>query len=314
MTGYRHGLHELGDGLCAYLQPEGGWGLSNAGLISAPGASLLVDTLYDLRRTAAMLESMAPRLAASPLRAAFNTHGDPDHCFGNQLLPADATVIATRGAADAMARRSAAAVRQMLGGASLDPAFAAFARERFGSFDFEGIEQRLPSETFEGRREAWVGERLVELIELGPAHSEGDAIAHVPDAAVVFTGDLVFAGGTPIVWAGPISRWLAACDAILTLGARTIVPGHGPLSNADAVRSVQRYLRHVHDEAARRFEAGMAPEEAADDIELGDFAALGDPERIVVNVETVYRELDPSRPPQPVPELFARMARWAARH
>lgn len=314
MSAYQHGLCDLGDGLCAYLQPDGSWGLSNAGLISAPGASLLVDTLYDLRRTAAMLEAMAPRLAASPLRAAFNTHGDPDHCFGNQLLPAQAPIIATAATSAAMARRTASAVRGMLAGAAVDPAFAAFARERFGSFDFDGIEQRLPTETFAGRRELRVGERLVELIELGPAHSEGDAIAHVPDAAAVFTGDLVFVGGTPIVWAGPISRWLAACDAILGLGARTIVPGHGPLTDADGVRAVQRYLRHVRDEAAKRFEAGMPAEEAADDIDLGEFAALGDAERIVVNVETVYRELDPSRTPQPVPELFARMARWVARH
>jgi len=314
MTRYAHGLQELGDGLCAYLQPDGGWGLSNAGLISAPGASLLVDTLYDLRRTAAMLEAMAPRLAASPLQAAFNTHGDPDHCFGNQLLPAEATIIATDAATAAMARRSASAVRDMVSGASLGPAFAEFARERFGSFEFEGIEQRFPTETFEGRRELRVGERLVELIELGPAHSEGDAIAHVPDAAAVFTGDLVFAGGTPIVWVGPVSRWLDACEAILALGARTIVPGHGPLTDADGVRAVQRYLRHVRSEAAKRFEAGMAAADAADDIELGDFAALGDAERIVVNVETVYREFDPSRPPLPVPELFARMASWAARH
>lgn len=311
---YELGLYDLGDGLCAYLQPDGGWGLSNAGLISVAGASLLIDTLFDLRRTAAMLEAMAPRLATSPLRAAFNTHGDPDHCFGNQLLPASVTIHATSAASAAMQRRSAASVRGMLDGDAVEPEFAAFARERFGSFDFDGIEQRLPSATFDGRTELKVGDRVVELIELGPAHSAGDAIAHVPDAAVVFTGDLVFVGGTPIMWAGPPSRWLEACDAILALGARTIVPGHGPLSDADGVRAVQRYLRYVRDEATARFEAGMAADDAADDIELHEFAELGDRERIVVNVEAVYRELDPARPAPAVPQAFARMARWAARH
>ncbi len=314
MSAYAHGLHELGDGLCAYLQPDGSWGLSNAGLISVPGASLLVDTLYDLRRTAAMLEAMAGRLAASPVRAAFNTHGDPDHCFGNQLVPRDATIVATRSARTAMARRTPEAVRGMLRGDALDPDFAAFARERFGAFDFDGIEQRLPDETFDGRHELRVGDRLIELLELGPAHSEGDAIAHVPDAGVVFAGDLVFAGGTPIVWAGPVARWLDACDAIVGLGARTVVPGHGPVTDADGVRDVARYLRHVRAEATVLFDAGVAAGEAAEEIELGEFAELGEAERIVVNVETVYRELDPSRPATPVPELFARMARWAARH
>ena len=88
-------------------------------------------------------------------------------------------IHATNAASAAMRRRSAAAVREMLGGGDLDPVFAAFARERFGPFDFEGIEQRLPDATFDGRLELRVGDRVVELIELGPAHSEGDAIAHV---------------------------------------------------------------------------------------------------------------------------------------
>ena len=53
---------------------------------------------------------------------------------------------------------------------------------------------------------------------------------------------------------------------------------------------------------------------AADDIDLSDFSGWGDAERIAVNVETVYRELDPARPDPSRPELFVRMARWASRH
>jgi glyoxylase-like metal-dependent hydrolase (beta-lactamase superfamily II) len=154
----------------------------------------------------------------------------------------------------------------------------------------------------------------VHLIEVGPAHTDGDAIVHVPDAGVVFTGDILFIEGTPIVWAGPFANWLAACDRILALGAHTLVPGHGPVTDASGVEDVKRYLTYVHDQARARFEAGMDAEQAADDIDLSDFAGWGDPERIAVNVETVYRELDPARPEPPKPELFVRMARWANRH
>ena len=84
---YRKGLHELGDGLFAYLQPDGGWGWSNAGLITADGTSLLVDTLYDLALTREMLDAMASLTARHPIDAALNTHSNPDHCFGNELLP-----------------------------------------------------------------------------------------------------------------------------------------------------------------------------------------------------------------------------------
>ena len=116
------------------------------------------------------------------------------------------------------------------------------------------------------------------------------------------------------MWAGPVSNWIAACDAILALDARVIVPGHGPVTDASGVRDVQRYLSYVRDEARKRFDAGMDEIAAADDIDISDFSDWGDKERIAVNVTTLYREFDPSLPEVPVPELFVRMARWAARH
>src|SRR2546423_775738 len=183
-----------------------------------------------------------------------------------------------------------------------------------GRFAFAGIEGRLPSVPFTDRHELRVGDRGVPLIELGPAHTQGDAIAHVPDAGVVFTGDLLFIEGTPIMWAGPVSNWLLACERILELGASVLVPGHGPVTDASGVRDVQRYLRYVRDEAQARFEAGMDAEAASEDIDLADFRDWGDPERIAVNVATIYGELDPAAPPATPVELIGRMARWRARH
>src|SRR5204863_8142782 len=78
---YTRGLHELGDGLYAYLQPDGGWGWSNAGLIAAEGTSLIVDTLFDLRLTRDMLEAMRPITERSPIGPAMNTHGNGNHWF-----------------------------------------------------------------------------------------------------------------------------------------------------------------------------------------------------------------------------------------
>src|SRR5271169_6826083 len=99
---YTKGLHELGDGLFAYLQPDGGWGWSNAGLVTGEGTSLLIDTLFDLRLTQAMLDDMRRVTDARPIGQAFNTHGNGDHCFGNQLLPDDIPIYATEAAAQEM--------------------------------------------------------------------------------------------------------------------------------------------------------------------------------------------------------------------
>ena len=135
----------------------------------------------------------------------------------------------------------------------------------------------------------------VSLVELGPAHTGGDTIVHVPDASLVFTGDLLFNDGTPIVWAD-YDNWIAACDRILEFEARTLVPGHGPVGDASGLRDLRRYLVYVRDEARKRFDAGMDEPQAADDIDLSDFADWGETERIVANVIAAYRAFDPSRP------------------
>ena len=310
---YAHGLHELGDGLFAYLQPDGGWGWSNAGLVTGDASSLLVDTLFDMALTRAMLDSMRPITDTKPIATAANTHGNGDHCFGNGALAADVPIYATARAAEEM-RSEPPALLQGLLAADLGPDLNAFAARIFGSFEFDGIEQRLPSHTFEGRLALDVGGRTVELVEVGPAHTDGDAILHVPDAGAVFTGDILFIGGTPIVWAGPVSNWIAACDKIVALDVQTIVPGHGPVTSCQGVRDVRQYLTFVRDEARTRFEAGMDARDAADDIELGSFADWTAPERIVANVEELYCEFDPGRAAPSKIEVFAGMASWSKRH
>ncbi len=156
---FSRGLHELGDGLHAFLQPDGGWGWSNAGLIVADGASLLVDTLFDLKLTAEMLEAMAPHLERNPLTVAFNTHGNGDHCYGNQLLPDGISILAST-AADAEIRAVPPAAAQLLfKEADLGPEFAAFAAAAFGPFEFAGNQVRPPTETFDAEHVVTVGDR-----------------------------------------------------------------------------------------------------------------------------------------------------------
>jgi glyoxylase-like metal-dependent hydrolase (beta-lactamase superfamily II) len=311
---YKKGLHELGDGLYAYLQPDGGWGWSNAGLITAGGTSLLVDTLFDLNLTKAMLEAMEPITERHPIGQAFNTHGNGDHWYGNELLPDNIPIVASAGAVEVMRASPPNAVHMLFNEVDLGPEFDAFAEQAMRKFDFASVTGRLPTDTFKNQHDLTVGDRQINLIELGPAHTNGDAIAYIPDANAVFTGDILFIEGTPMMWAGPIENWIAACENIIELNATTIVPGHGPVTDASGVKDVQRYLTYITNEARQRFDAGMDDEAAADDIDLADFRDWGDPERIAANVANLYREFDPNLPTLSPPELFVKMARWSARH
>lgn len=310
MVAFTKGLHEIGDGLHAYLQPDGGWGYSNAGLVTGDGVSLLVDTLFDLRLTQEMLDTMAPIVAAAPVATLVNTHANGDHCYGNALM-AGTEIIASRETAAEMAAVTPAMMHMFLT-TDLGDVLTPYLRRIFGDFAFEGIEIAPPTSTFTGRLRLDVGGRPVDLIEVGPAHTAGDTIAHVPDARAVFTGDILFIGGTPIVWAGPVGNWIAACDLILGLDVETVVPGHGPVTDKQGVESVRSYLEHILREARERHAAGMTSYDAARDIDLGEFADWGESERIAVNVDTIYEELDPSHEPADVIERFTRMAEMAA--
>lgn len=309
---FQKGLHEIERDVHAWLQPDGSWGFSNAGLVTDGEASLLVDTLFDLRLTAEMLDAM--RRAAPAARAIdtlVNTHANGDHCYGNQLV-AGATIVTSAATALEIAEVAPAMMAALLDNADqLGPA-GAFFRHCFGAFDFTGIQVPPVSRTFSGELELRVGDRRVDLVEVGPAHTRGDVIVHLPDAGVVFTGDILFIEGTPIMWEGPVGNWIAACDRIAALGATVVVPGHGPVTDASGVRAVRDYLVYVRDEARQRFDAGLSASEAARDIDLGAFASWSDPERIVVNVHSLYREFGATgERPGPV-ELFGLMAELAA--
>jgi cyclase len=287
---YERGPVEVADGVWAYLQPDGGWGWSNAGFIAGDGEGLLIDTLFDTKLTAAMLDDLrrvSP--AANRIMTVVNTHANGDHCFGNSLLP-DAEIVASSECAREMVELPPSRLATLMQMAPELGAAGAFLQKIFGPFDFEGIELVAPTRTFDGELTLQVAGRTVRLIEVGPAHTAGDVVAFLPDEGVVFTGDILFHGGHPIVWAGPVSRWIAACETVSALGAQVVVPGHGPLATPAAVDEMGAYFTWLTGEAQARFAAGLAPLDAARDIDLGPYAGWGEAERLVINIRALYRD------------------------
>jgi cyclase len=131
----------------------------------------------------------------------------------------------------------------------------------------------------------------VELVYMGPAHTTNDIVAWVPDRKVLFAGDLIFNGGTPFAMMGSVAGWLEALERIRGLGAETIVPGHGTVCGPQAIEENAAYLAWLQKLAAQGFEAGAEPLAVARDTDLGQFAELLDPERLVGNLHRAYSEL-----------------------
>jgi len=309
---FTQGVHDLGNGLYGYVQPDGTWGWSNAGLIVSDGQTMLVDTLMSVPLTREMLDTFKAKVPqAARIDKLVNTHANPDHFFGNGLV-ADAEIIGTNAAKKEMAEFNPRALASLKDNYLQMGDAGAFLFETMGrKFDFSGVDEvTLPNHTFDGRLELSVGSKAVELIDLGPAHTDSDTIVWLPEDRTVFTGDLLFNEGHPIMWAGPVENWIAACQYIVDLAPEIVVPGHGPITDVSAVRNMQSYFEYVRAEARKRFDAGLGFDEAARDINMTEYRGWTDPERIVANVFSLYKQWGTVFTPEQQRDLFGAMGRY----
>lgn len=313
------GVQEVSSGTWAWIQPNGDLGESNAGLIVGDGASILVDTLWDERLTRRMLDAFTDARAGAPITHLVNTHGDGDHWYGNALL-GKAEIVATEEAAAQMASEPPTMITRMrplttaIEGAQRIPLLPGKARMRglsafagmLDRYEHDGLEPRLPTRTFRETTTVEAGGRSVEVIEVGPAHTPGDAIVWAADARVVFSGDIVFSGVTPIMWAGPAANWVAALERIVELEPAAVVPGHGPVCDLERVHELIGYWKYL----IRSVPAGAADaiveltEELVRGVEYrtspwGEWRA---PERTLVNVAMISREREGETGPIGMPK------------
>jgi glyoxylase-like metal-dependent hydrolase (beta-lactamase superfamily II) len=282
-------LSQVAPGTFAYVQGDGGWGLSNAGLVVGDGAALLVDTFFDLPHTRRLLDA----LPAQP-DIVVNTHFNGDHCWGNELV-ADARIVSHRLCREQLVNGPTPAFLAGLatGDSGGDPTVE-YLQDAFARFDFDGITLTPPTEVFDGgHHRLSVGGRDVDLFHYGPAHTSGDAVVWAPDERVLFTGDLLFSEVCPLVWDGTVTNWLRAIEAMVALEPAVVVPGHGPVSEgADGLRALAGYFELLSEQGQVLHDEGVPVDDAVGRLELGSYATWVDIERTALNLRQVYRELD----------------------
>ncbi|MEY2422892.1 MAG: cyclase [Acidimicrobiaceae bacterium] len=281
-------VEEVANGVYAYVQLDGSWGLNNSGFLVGRDGVTVIDTCFTERRTRALVHTIAS-VTSLPLRTLVNTHHHGDHTHGNYLLPA-ATIIGHE-----LCREEMLAAGHQAAGL-------------FPGVDWGRLEVAPPFVCFEQRLDMYVDDRKVELDFVGPAHTTNDVIAWLPQHRVLFSGDLIFNGGTPFVVMGSVAGSLAALERLRLLGPDVIVPGHGAVCGLSAIDDQVAYLRFVQEVARRGFDAGTPPLDLALATDLGRFAELGDPERIVGNVYRAYSELRGEPLGHPIdPQAYADM-------
>ena len=266
-------LEEVSPGIFAYIQPDGTWFLNNTGWVTGDDGVILIDTTGTEKRAHAFQQAVR-RTTPLPAQALVNTHAHADHTHGNFVWAPQTAIIGHTLCREEVQRSS-----------------LSWTRERFPGGDFGNPVKTPPFITFEERLDVYAGDLKIELIHVGPAHTTNDVLAWIPERGVLFSGDIVFNGGTPFAVGGSVTGWIEAVAIVRALKPAVIVPGHGPVCDAGALDTVEAYLRFVLREAERGVAAGTGPLALARDLDLGEFAGLTDQERIVGNLHRAYHEL-----------------------
>jgi len=300
---FAEGLYELASNSYAWMVPNGSWGETNLGLLRCGDQSVLIDTCWDLHFMREMLTCAAPVLDDAPIRHVINTHADGDHCWSNQLF-AGAAITSTHASAEQMHRHPPAQLRALQWGASLFQHLPLAHVDTLGRYmgsmlrpyRFKGVRVQVANRTFSGETTIDVNGVTLHLLEVGPAHTDGDCMVHVPERGVVYTGDILFVGVTPVAWAGPVSRIVSALRRVQAMQAAVIVPGHGRLASLTDVQQQIDYWDWAQSALHVLAQKGMSPYQATQaclhshQFKRAEFASWLAPERLFTSACTLYRE------------------------
>ena len=290
----------VAEGIHLFLGPDPGAG--NAVAIVSDGEALVVDATASPRSADAIIDDLV-RLGVRRLRGIVNSHWHQGHIWGNQAFlerfPA-APVIAHRKTRDDIRDfavpdlavqigriRARLAERDSLLRIGLNASGEVMTETERGAVEqrqilfrdlvegLEAVEPELPQITFEQTVTVQVGVLTVTLTHLGPAHSFGDVVAHVPERGVLIAGDLV-TKPYPAAAEGfsSIVGWLSALDTLQSMDFDLLIPGHGDLVRdpREYLADLQGLMTSVVDQTRDGIERGSDAETIASDLDISAFA------------------------------------------
>src|SRR3954449_4916570 len=221
---------EVSDGIFAYVQPDGSWYINNTGFIAGSRGVVSVDASSTVDRTRAFQAAIA-KVTGAPVRTLINTHHHGDHTYGNFLFEG-ATIVGREG------------IRELImkwgGPEALPPVW--------DPVDWGDVEIAPPFLTFTDQIKVYADDLECHVSYVGtPAHTTNDSIVWIPERRVLFSGDLLFNGGTPFLLQGSVTGARGTVERLLALEPEIVVPGHGDVCGPEALQQCADYLDFVLD-------------------------------------------------------------------
>jgi cyclase len=234
-------LHEVGPGVFAAICVPGSGAGSNAGFIIGEDGVVVVDT-FESSAAAEQLLSTIREHTTLPIRFVVDTHYHLDHVAGNGVFrDAGAAIVAQRNV-----RAWERPENLKWWAPNVPPDKRAWVESLV-----------LPNLVYDDGIDLYLGNRRLEVRVL-PGHTGSDSVVFVPDADVVFTGDLFWDATLPNTTDADTAAWVTT-DEKLTADhpTATFVPGHGEIGKAADVTAFRGYLEALRSAVASARQNGL---------------------------------------------------------
>ncbi|ADX81686.1 MBL fold metallo-hydrolase [Saccharolobus islandicus] len=275
-------FERISDNVYAFIQPNGDWFLSNAGVIIGKNYAIVVDSLTNEKMTKQFISEIR-KVTDKPIKYLINTHEHEDHLWTNHLFP-NAITICHKNCREKV-------VEGMKRGSNPY-------EKLFSTIDFSGYKYTPQEVVIDDEMRIFIDDDEVRIAYVGYAHTISDIYVYVPNKKVVFTGDLLFSPPcTPFALMGYIQGYINTLENLANLNAEVYVPGHGEVSyDRKTLYESRDYLIFVRDEARKLMKNIDDPIRAAYQVNLGKYEEWISKERIIGNLARAYSELKGNPP------------------
>src|SRR3989442_10648970 len=299
---------KVADGVYAAIAKSGGLASGNAGFVIGNDGVLIFDTFL----TPAAIEELISEiqsLTKLPIKYAVNSHYHLDHTGGNQVLVERGVPILAHDnvmiwqttknkrllpAPEELQKRKADAANQLYETPEDQKDKRAQLERQIRRYDaMMSIKLTNPTKTFSsGTLRLKLGKREVILATL-PGHTGGDVFAYVPDAKVVFTGDLGWSKTLPNLVDATVNDWIPTLDKMLAqYPTAKFVPGHGNVGEAADIKAFRDYLDGLRTRVSKGIADGLTVDQAKQQLALPDkYRTFAFQNFATPNVEDMYKEL-----------------------
>lgn len=220
-----------------------GQGRSNSTLVGSAELIVCIDSLHAPSLARHVLSASEEQFGRSPDVTVY-THFHGDHIVGAETI--GSTLVVSHRNTRTFLSANGEGERDRIAGGNADL-----------SEEIRSASVLLPGAVFDETLQIHLGDVAMDLLYVGPSHTDSDIVCHLPDSGVLIAGDVVVAGVLPVLRDADVRGWMAALDRLTALDVESVVPGHGPVTDRSSIVDMQRLFETVTNHTWTGLDRGL---------------------------------------------------------